>query len=68
MACIDDLTNDLEFLESNKKPKKKAKKMKLTKGQKRRFSDSEDEEIIESGSSEGNKINVKKVKRFIKIR
>ena len=53
LACIDDLTNDLENLESNKKPKKNQKKVKQNKAKKRRFPESEDEENTESGSSEG---------------
>ena len=52
LACLDDLTNDLEQLESIKQPKKKQKKMKLIKKKKRVFDDSEDEDISESASSE----------------
>ena len=58
LACIDDLTNDLESLESAQKPpKKKLKKSKPVQKSKRAFSDSEDEEIIQTSSSESKNLN-----------
>ena len=53
LACLEDLTNDLESLESNKPPKKKIKRSRPVQRKRRILPESDEEDIIEVTSSEG---------------
>ena len=54
LACVEDLTNDLELLESTiKPPRKKLKRSKPTPRQRRVFPESDDDEIVDISASEG---------------